>query len=764
LCVSCRSNVTAIYKGTFQKLIRSETINNTQLFTYTNEHGTKGKFGSYKSHVCVELSVELQLGNGTSDAPTNDIDVPEKLFDKRTHIDPIIIGSMKKNTFIVDFDRLLQSTSAASTKANNQQNMADYRTMFPGSFGGKKSGKREATPKTNANATSKTGINMFLSAASSKPPPKESIKQQEAKPVIKGPRFETVKAIKSTRDDEEDVLKITATSSVNDEEVVNMPDFKIYDRVRHFDEQDDDGDDEIMPDTSDEKIIPTTNFAVMSGHEGAVSAITIDPSGSRVISGSHDYSIRFWDFAGMNKSLQSFREKEEASEGCYLINQLAFSITGDSFLMAPDTVQCRLFDRDGLPIAVFRKGDPYIADMSKTNGHVAAITGIGWHPQHKELCLTSSMDGTCRIWDIDRCEEKQRTVIKARNQRGIRTPVTCCAFDVDKIVAGCNDGSIHVWDSKLTVQRPNILIRDAHKANTNITCVRLSRDTHYLASRGTDETLKLWDLRKPTTPLFVKDDLPCRYDNTDCLFSPVADERYVVTATSAVQLERGHILRKGQLLFLDRANNFAVARTLEYDFSILRITWHQGLNQMLLGCDDGNIRVGYDEKYSRKGVLPCLTKALKKRNIDEVITAEPVIHTPFALPMFKKEPSQKKLEEKARGDPIKSKRPSDAPTSGPGHSGKVSDNLTHMLMKEMGVVKKATEWQEDPREAILKYAQVAEESPSIVTPAYAKTQPKPIFDFDSLEREYRDQRVRELEDEEKSARNRFGQNKRQKTE
>lgn len=38
-----------------------------------------------------------------------------------------------------------------------------------------------------------------------------------------------------------------------------------------------------------------------------VSALTLDPSGARLVTGGYDYEVRFWDFAGMDSSLQSFR-------------------------------------------------------------------------------------------------------------------------------------------------------------------------------------------------------------------------------------------------------------------------------------------------------------------------------------------------------------------------------------------------------------------------------------------------------------------------
>ncbi len=38
-----------------------------------------------------------------------------------------------------------------------------------------------------------------------------------------------------------------------------------------------------------------------------VSALALDPSGARLVTGSYDYEVKFWDFAGMDASLRSFR-------------------------------------------------------------------------------------------------------------------------------------------------------------------------------------------------------------------------------------------------------------------------------------------------------------------------------------------------------------------------------------------------------------------------------------------------------------------------
>ena len=48
-----------------------------------------------------------------------------------------------------------------------------------------------------------------------------------------------------------------------------------------------------------------------------ISALALDPAGARLVTGSYDYQVKFWDFAGMDAGLRSFRtispcERQEA--------------------------------------------------------------------------------------------------------------------------------------------------------------------------------------------------------------------------------------------------------------------------------------------------------------------------------------------------------------------------------------------------------------------------------------------------------------------
>ncbi|CAK8539153.1 unnamed protein product [Lathyrus sativus] len=52
--------------------------------------------------------------------------------------------------------------------------------------------------------------------------------------------------------------------------------------------------------------------------------------------------------------------------------------------------------------------------------------------------------------------------------------------------------------------------------------------------------------------------------------------------------------------------------------------------------------------------------------------------------------------------------------------------LTQYLLKKGGLIKE-TWMDEDLREAILKYVDVAAKEPKFIAPAYAETRPEPLF-------------------------------------
>ena len=132
------------------------------------------------------------------------------------------------------------------------------------------------------------------------------------------------------------------------------------------------------------------------------------------------------------------------------LTELQFSSSGDSFLIASATYQLLIYSRDGNLLSETVRGDPYLRDYKKTKGHTAAITGCQWHPLDKNVFMTTSVDSTIRIWHKDKCRGGNTAVISVKPKiAGSRSPVTAACYTPDglKIIAGMQDGSIHVWPS-----------------------------------------------------------------------------------------------------------------------------------------------------------------------------------------------------------------------------------------------------------------------------------------------------------------------------
>uniref|UniRef100_A0A6M2DQZ9 Putative wd40 domain protein n=1 Tax=Xenopsylla cheopis TaxID=163159 RepID=A0A6M2DQZ9_XENCH len=470
--------------------------------------------------------------------------------------------------------------------------------------------------------------------------------------------------------------------------------------------------------------IPLTHEVNMNHGSKAVSAIAADPSGARLASGSIDYNVCFWDFAGMDSSMKSFRTLQPCET--YPIRCLEYSNTGDLLLVISGTSQAKVLDRDGFEKVECIKGDQYIADQSRTKGHTATLNSGCWHPSIREEFLTSSQDGTCRLWDLSK-PKQHKSIMKARTQGGLKANPTTCSYNRDGnlIACGCFDGSIQIWDHRKNFVNTAFLLRDAHIQNNEISSIAFSYLGSCFASRSCDDTMKLWDIRHFKKPVHIVKDLYSRYDTTDCMYSP--DDSMVITGES---LNKGK--DQARLLVYDSKTCDLITEVPVMGSHVIKTLWHPKLNQIFVGCGNGTIKCYFDNKRSLRGAKLCIVKVHRKQKNVESISEVQVI-TPHALPMFRQERSKttKKKMEKDRLDPVKSRRPDLPITSGQG--GRVASSggtLSSYVIRNLGLSKRVDDDQ-DPREAILKYAKEAAENPYWIAPAYSKTQPKPIFSNES---------------------------------
>lgn len=235
---------------------------------------------------------------------------------------------------------------------------------------------------------------------------------------------------------------------------------------------------------------PTSHEIKLNDHSRTVSALTLDPSGTRLITGSYDYDMKLWDFAGMDRSFKPFRTVQPCGE--HQLHNIQYSLSGDSVLVISGSARAKIFSRDGIEQSEYAKGDPYIRDLRHTDGHVGALTSGAWHPSSKETFATSSQDGTIREWDIERTRKQKSTIVYKSRERGGRSPCTALSYSHNaKYLAGAyQDGTMQIWDTKGAQLRPAIAIADAHQKGTETSCLLFSRDDKTLVSRGGDDTVK----------------------------------------------------------------------------------------------------------------------------------------------------------------------------------------------------------------------------------------------------------------------------------
>ena len=535
-----------------------------------------------------------------------------------------------------------------------------------------------------------------------------------------------------------------------------------------LDEKDDDGeddDDDEEDGGDDDDRLPVAREARLQGHAKVVSASALEHTGSRLLTGSHDYTVRMYDFGGMKADLKPFREITP-SDG-YPIHALDWSPSGDRFVVVTGGPQPKIYDRDGRELGEFDKGDMYLRDMKNTKGHVSPCTGGAWHPTEIDTVLTASADGSMRTWSVSRLGDPrgaQLAVLKPTLQKPGRCQVTSCAYSAcgTLIAGGVNDGSIQIFpanqqggaggggnngyrsasvgvilppsqqchtDNKWVFNSRNKYhVKNAHAPGEAITSVAFAKDGHTLLSRSGDGTLKVWDIRNPKVPVKTFQDLETSFDETNVGFSPNDDYFFTGVDAPFGRAENGD----GGLMVYDK-QTLTLKQKIPTPGNCVAALWHERLNQLFLGCGDGKkgTVVGlYDPQKSQKGLVTCLGKKVKTSvnadfmRIDESKTA----YTPHALPMFREPmPGRKgpgESERARRKDPVATKAPALE------QGGKLRTGgtlLTQHIMKNNDMIGEKNWRTNDPREAILKHADAAAADAWRTNGAYAKTQPTPIF-------------------------------------
>lgn len=448
--------------------------------------------------------------------------------------------------------------------------------------------------------------------------------------------------------------------------------------------------------------IPISHSVELVGHTKSCVAISFEPSGSRVVTGSLDYNTKIYDFGGMDSRHRAFRSLE--AEDGHPVTSLSHSPSGDRFIVSSGSCQPKVYDREAIEIIKFCRGDMYIRDLANTKGHTMEVTGVAWHPIDKNIILTASMDGSLRIWDLLGEAHfgclMNKHVLKIRSDSGqARLGASCCCYSKtgNRMVGGAADGSIHVFFERKIYGRADVTIRPGHSPTATVTSVLLARDDFTLVTRATDNNVLVWDLRKPKAPVKVIANVANKYTNANAELSP--DEKIVClcgTVTTANSSSGGKT-DKSMLYFYDMKSSSnrpilqlpvtsqQVAEPRAETSNEVSVTvgvvvkWSPATNQIFATLSNGGIKVFYSPTLSTKGALLTAGKAARKETSflsgDNVVVGE--ILNPNALPLYKQESSFKRKAAELK-DPIKMKMPENKEDKGPGN--RTNTNFSSLTM------------------------------------------------------------------------------------
>ncbi|KAF6156947.1 hypothetical protein GIB67_039708 [Kingdonia uniflora] len=225
------------------------------------------------------------------------------------------------------------------------------------------------------------------------------------------------------------------------------------------------------------------NIKKLRGHSNAVYCAILDCTGRFVITGSDDRLVKIWSMETAF-CLASCRGHEGD------ITDLSVSSNNAVVASASNDCIIRVWRLpDGLPISVLR-------------GHTGAVTAIAFSPRPSTSyhLLSSSDDGTCRIWDARYTHVNPRIYLPKPSDdftgmtngpsSSIGTPspqMLCCAYNADGtvFVAGSSDTFARVWSacksSTQDSEKPNheIDILSGHENDVNYVqfsgCASVSR-------------------------------------------------------------------------------------------------------------------------------------------------------------------------------------------------------------------------------------------------------------------------------------------------
>jgi WD40 repeat protein len=252
--------------------------------------------------------------------------------------------------------------------------------------------------------------------------------------------------------------------------------------------------------------IPWTCIQTLTSHKGPVASVTLTPDDSKLVTGSHDQTVRIWNMQ-TGRTLKTLKGHDRAI--------CAVAMSGDGKLIASGGVDqtIRIWEtRSGKLVQAFR---------GLFSGHSDTVTALAFHPTSPML-VSASRDWTVQLWDlklgkaVDDLKDQGEAILalaisgdgktiayggtgkqiairnlktgKARSLPIQKPPVLALAFSpLGDRLAVDQGNEILLWDCdrKKTIAK----LKGHQKA---VSAVAFGPDNQSLVSGSHDKTLKRW--------------------------------------------------------------------------------------------------------------------------------------------------------------------------------------------------------------------------------------------------------------------------------
>lgn len=476
--------------------------------------------------------------------------------------------------------------------------------------------------------------------------------------------------------------------------------------------------------------LPLSHEAVLGcTHGGHVSAIVMDAGGGRLYTGAHDGSLKMWDFNTMHWSLQSFGDATPLDEAAVS----GMSISGGRSLCWGALPHARILDREARVLVQTPMGDMYLVDAAKSRGHPGPIRGARWL---RSNVITVGTEGVVRVWNPEDSRReamqnipvmRQTVLVKLRTKRGGRACAqTICDTSDGMAIVGCDDQAVKLVDFR--ARSATELCAGAVEACAEFTALEAAPaecSAPLLLMRSTGGYLRVYDRRRMSGAVAVFDRLPNTVSETNLCFIGSTGS-YFATGTSASRRD-GDAAGAVHVFSMGTMRRVAMRRAASGAGSVVCVRWHERTNQVLYGCADGSVRILYDPQLSSGGVLKCIIR--ERRTKVHGVVADGV--GPIMTPDEAGASSGGALR---RGRRLASRALQPKAKDGPETSKIGNTRSLAKYVREAGIEQK---WDEDPREALLKYDEETKRNP-VFTKAYQVTQPQVLLSEKTAEQEQED--------------------------